>query len=59
MSAVAQAVKHQGEDATKTDLNSLLKELSSSPDGLTGAEETKELAKYGPNAPEEKRRARC
>jgi H+-transporting ATPase len=38
-------------------LESLFKELASSPEGLTGAEVKKRLEKYGPNALEEKKQS--
>ncbi len=55
MSSGAQALTPPGDEGTKPNLPSLLKELSSSRDGLTAAEATRRLAKYGPNALEERR----
>jgi H+-transporting ATPase len=42
-------------EPAKSDLSALFKELSSSPEGLSGAEAKKRLDQYGPNALEEKK----
>ncbi|MGB7769205.1 MAG: cation-transporting P-type ATPase [Verrucomicrobiia bacterium] len=54
-----QPAEKTNEEPAKFDLTALFRELSSSPDGLNGAEAKKRLGKYGRNALEEKRKVRC